>query len=82
MSIDRETGYDDDNYDGECDDVCAMCDTAIISDCEYWPYCSARCAMQAEEDSLEDMYRERQKGDDDGVEYADPRDAMEDKLYD
>ena len=44
----------------------------------HYPYCSEACAREAALDSMED----RQKGDDDGVEYGHPREVLEDRWRD
>lgn len=57
---------------------CIYCGN-IEQDCTHWPYCSSRCAAQAEGESDEDEPNPRERHEDDGREYSDPRDAREER---
>lgn len=51
---------------------CILCGN-ISDDDMHSPYCSESCVRQADGESDEDE-NPRERGDDDGVEYGDPRD--------
>lgn len=56
---------------------CIRCGN-IEQDDAHWPYCSESCVRDAEGESEEDE-NPRERGDDDGCEYSDPRDAREER---
>lgn len=56
---------------------CILCGN-LEDDDTHAPYCSASCARQADGESEEDDIP-RERGDDDGVEYGDPRDYRDER---
>lgn len=65
----------------EPDFECAVCGN-IEQDATHWPYCSDDCARQTDGESREDESNPRERDEDDGVEYGDPRDAREERDHD
>ena len=57
---------------------CSWCGN-IESDATHWPYCSESCANDAEGESREDE-NPRERDEDDGRTYADPRDERDDRM--
>lgn len=81
----RDPGTDPAYCDGLSDEPpdfdCLVCGNIEV-DNTHFPYCSVSCERQAVEENDEDEPNPRQRGDDDGREYADPRDARDAWLND
>ncbi len=56
---------------------CILCGN-LADDDTFAPYCSESCVRQADGES-DDEPNPRERGDDDGREYGDPRDAREER---
>ncbi len=71
--------YTDGLRPAEPDFECLRCGN-LESDTTHFPYCDARCAADAAGESREDEDDPRERHDDDGREFGDPRDFREERF--